>query len=363
MIDNVKITLPTSNRYARWAHDHGLTSVVDNSAPHLNTVTSGSLLRDSVGLHKESDSAWTVSEGLMQNASSSGTPHARVSEGALAHIFDLSAFSDIDHSELSLRFDYDTAASNERLYVHLWGYVDVNSTPSTRTMNLGASNGSAWESANGAMTPYNLGRPDGAFASPVGTASDAAVVLTGSTGPRSFSQTFDLSTFTTAPDTVAGYDYLVIGFAREATSASAPTVVIKNVELSVVGGDTIYAFVREEPQDEFLKNPDNDDLVNLLEYAFGGDPKNGADVGIHPALNLTPDGTPSYVFRRRIDHAARGLVYTVQSATNMVNGAAWTTNGCVETGRAPIDAEFERVTNRLLTGDAVFGRLRVGIEQ
>jgi len=94
---------------------------------------------------------------------------------------------------------------------------------------------------------------------------------------------------------------------------------------------------------------------------LGGDPTGGVDVGILPVPAVTMDGHCAYRYRRRIDHAARELTYTVQRETNLLTGAGWTTNGCVEAGSAPIDAEFESVTNQLQKGDVVFGRLVVGV--
>ncbi|MBT3194283.1 MAG: sulfatase-like hydrolase/transferase, partial [Verrucomicrobia bacterium] len=357
-IDNVKVTVPTSDPYAQWAYDTGLDALPDDSSGDLNRVTTGGLARDDEGWHKVSDSEWTVVDGVMANTSSSGTPHGRVSEGPIARIFDLSAFSSIDSGQLALRFEYDTAAEDESLFAHLWGYVDVRSVPGTPTMNLGASNGNAWESSEGAMMAYNLGRSNGVFTGTAGLADDAAVNLTGASGPQVYSNTFDLSAFTTAPATVDGYDYLVIGFTREATSATAPSVAISNVVLAVPGGDTILNFVRALPPSDLMADPDHDRLVNLAEYALGGSPTGGTDIGIHPFAADGVDGRPDYIYRRRRDAAARGLTYTVECTSNLVP-AAWSTNGSTETGSAAIDSDFQNVTNRVDTGDAGFVRLKI----
>ena len=361
-IDNVMITVPTSNQYARWAYDAGLSSIPDNSNPDLNTVTSGGLNRGQVGWRKSSGSAWTVNEGILGNAS---TENNNVAEGAIARAFSLSPFSNLDSGELSLQFDYSTKDAAEKLFVHLWGYAETTNTPpSIWLMNLGAQSGNAWQGADtNLVSAFNLGKPDGAFLPTAGNAADAAAVLTGSTGEQSYSSTFDLSGFAPpASNTVAGYDTLVLAFAREIAGAVAPEATVRNIVLAVPGGDTIFSFLRAEPEDGVLKDPDSDDLVNLLEYALGGDPTGGVDVGILPVPAVSPDGNLSYQYRRRIDHAARGLTYTVQRETNLVAGAGWTTNGCVEVGSSPIDAGFESVSNRLQKTDVVFGRLVVGIE-
>ncbi len=361
-IDNVKVTVPTSDKYAQWAFDMGLDTVPDNSAPHLNTVTVNGLSRDDEGWHKASDSEWTVSGGVLENTSDSGSPHGRVSEGPLAQMLDLSEFSNLNSSLLALRFEHTLATAGERLHVHLWGCVDISSTPSTGIMNLGASNGNAWQSApTNELTVYNLGKPNGVFTGTRGLASDTAVTISGLIGPQVFSNTFDFSSFTTAPDTIDGYDYITIGFTREATDFPGSMAAISNVTLRAVGGDAILDFTQDIPMGGLGRDPDSDDLVNLLEYALGGDPTGGVDVGIQPVPDIAPDGSLLYRYRRRIDHAARELSYTVQRETNLVTGAGWTTNGCIEEGSTPIDAEFESVTNRFQKGDVVFGRLVVGI--
>lgn len=204
-------------------------------ASGMNSVSSGTLYRDSVGLHKSSSSAWTVSNGVLSNSSTSNSKKA---EGALAVMIDVSSVS-AWHDQLELSFDYTTGDAAEKLFVHVWGYVDVSSDSSTRTMNLGAQNGNAWESAGGDMLAYNLGKPDGVFTGTAGTGSDAAVILTGATGAQTFSGTFDLSAFTTAPDTVAEYDYIVIGFARDIAGTTSPSVTVSNVELTAKTGSML----------------------------------------------------------------------------------------------------------------------------
>ncbi len=97
-------------------------------------------------------------------------------------------------------------------------------------------------------------------------------------------------------------------------------------------------------------NPDADEMINLLEYALGGNPTNATDVGILPTSGIVNDaGTDyfEYVYRRRTDAALRKLTYDLQNNDDLVLGA-WT-NEYVEVGTAVIDADFEAVTNRIST--------------
>ena len=135
----------------------------------------------------------------------------------IAICIDVTDLPESDRSQLTLSFDYTTGDAAEKLFVHLWGCVDLDPSQNPEIMNLGAGSGNAWvEVSSEVMEVYNLGRPDGTFTGSAGSASDAAVSgLTGSVGAQAYSNTFDLSTFTTAPDAVTDYDYIVLGFARE----------------------------------------------------------------------------------------------------------------------------------------------------
>jgi len=114
-------------------------------------------------------------------------------------------------------------------------------------------------------------------------------------------------------------------------------------------------------------DPDRNGLNNLLEYAFGGDPRTATAQGILPSIikaqgpNESGQGV-DYIYRRRRDAAARGLTYTVKASSNLV-AAAWGTSGITQTGTGVVDADFESVTNRIHTGKAGFVRLQIGVEE
>ncbi len=67
-----------------------------------------------------------------------------------------------------------------------------------------------------------------------------------------------------------------------------------------------------------------------------------------------------YAYRRRSDYEARGLVYTVQTTTNLVSND-WNASGVVDAGSGPIVAGLDSVTNRVSTEGLPeqFMRLRV----
>lgn len=202
---------------------------------YFEDFSSGSLgnnlLRDSVGFHAAGSGAWMIDGGELVNTS---TENNHVSEGAVGTIIDLSSLDDPTVSEFTLSFDYTMAEYTETLLVHVWGYVDHSSSPTTAIMNHGAQNGNVWEIASPTyMTSYNFGNPNGEFlGSNRGEAGDAAISLAGFSSPATYQQTFDLSGYTTAPKTLGAYDYLVLAFTRS-IAGSAPGATIDNVTISV----------------------------------------------------------------------------------------------------------------------------------
>lgn len=112
-------------------------------------------------------------------------------------------------------------------------------------------------------------------------------------------------------------------------------------------------------------DPDNDMLNNLYEYGLGGDPTNAADIGYVSGFGILEESGTNffeYVHARRIDAAARGLTYSVETKTNLLSGF-WGTNGVVEVGTGSWSNGFETVTNRVaMTNEAEFIRLKIELE-
>lgn len=338
----------TAIPYQSWAEAGGLGP--GDAYAGLEPLVGGGarLLRDDQSLRKNLVSAWEIREGELVNFS---TNLSAVAEGAVGRIFNLAFLSTNAGSKLKLEFDYATSSPYEKLHVHLWGYVDVSSTPSTHTLNLEASQGSAWESAKLAMTAYNLGRSDGFFNGIPGVAADAAVILTGFEGEQHFSRIFDVSGIPDTSGTIDGFDYLVIGFARNIRNASAPGVRIKNIALTLPGADgaELWSFRPGLRQDDPDADPDSDLQSNFAEYAFGGDPEDGHDAGYPLRLEqVEHEGTNEFhlIYARRIgaDHL---LEYRLARTSNLVE-TAWTEVGYAEFPvTVPLDADFEIVSNRV----------------
>ena len=110
-------------------------------------------------------------------------------------------------------------------------------------------------------------------------------------------------------------------------------------------------------------NPDGDLLDNLGEYALGGDPTNGNDIGYLPQSAVVGDEGGDwfqYVYYMRGDAAGRGLDYYLETSSDLVSGG-WITNSIMPYGVGFLDAGFISVTNRLATSpeDELFMRLRI----
>lgn len=110
-------------------------------------------------------------------------------------------------------------------------------------------------------------------------------------------------------------------------------------------------------------DPDSDGMDNLLEYALGGIPNTDDAASVLPEFTMVDvDGTNwiEYVYNRRLDAGARGLAYDVILSADLTAGS-WSNIGqTAEFGSAPIDEDFESVTNRIATDVSVrFTTLKV----
>ncbi len=112
---------------------------------------------------------------------------------------------------------------------------------------------------------------------------------------------------------------------------------------------------------QMTADPDFDIRDNLYEYAIGGNPTSSVEAaGILPIIGNANGSVFEYIHRRRTNHAALGLSYSVERTTNLVSGT-WTTNGVSISGTAPAETGFEAVTNEIPTSSETeqFIRLKI----
>lgn len=92
-----------------------------------------------------------------------------------------------------------------------------------------------------------------------------------------------------------------------------------------------------------MADPDSDGLNTLSEFAMGGNPTNGADIGYESILDNRSDPMV-FVYPRRLN---AGLVYWLETSTNLVSNV-WTNGGYTELpATGMLDPEFESVTNEV----------------
>lgn len=112
---------------------------------------------------------------------------------------------------------------------------------------------------------------------------------------------------------------------------------------------------------------DGDGLVNLHEYALGGNPVTGVDVpSLSPSFEVMEVGASNvveYIYRRRTDAEQRGLEYHLEVSTNLVTDS-WHTNGPYVVGTVLLEPGFEAVTNHMnALSKEQFFQLRIKMNQ
>ena len=344
----------STDYFGAWATENALDRIPEDVRAD-SVGRERQVQKNNVFYNKWLSTNWTLADGVISGTSNTGNR-------PIAICIDVTDLPESDRSQLTLSFDYTTGDAAEKLFVHLWGCVDLDPSQNPEIMNLGAGSGNAWvEVSSEVMEVYNLGRPDGTFTGSAGSASDAAVSgLTGSVGAQAYSNTFDLSTFTTAPDAVTDYDYIVLGFARDVSGTTTQSVSITNIRLSIEGGATLHEFPLSQVDPTTPEgDPDGDGRSNLYEYGIGGDPNKKSNVGAQPVLDMS-GASGEFCYPRRRDAVARKLTYQVVGASDLTT-PDWSTDGISETGTAVIDDDFEEVVNSVPTG-ASSGFFRVEIE-
>ena len=125
-------------------------------------------------------------------------------------------------------------------------------------------------------------------------------------------------------------------------------------------GDVVDAAACVLPKGVRCLQPE-DSVDNFTEYLFGGNPTNHDSNVILPSYGVEGSWL-EYVYRRRSDYQARGLVYTVEASTNLVSGT-WTTNGVLDAGSGSIDSELDVLTNRIYMGEHTAQYMRLQVKE
>ena len=189
-----------------------------------------------------------------------------------------------------------------------------------------------------------------------------------------------LNAVATNGDFVASLDLVIDNFGYD-PGINGIAISPNGTQLAVVcptGPDTLYlyditsdTYSYEDWAEEFLltggdADPmadfDGDNLNNLTEYAFGGDPTNALDQGLPTTTTLIGEGGTNwleYVYPKQ-SYAYSDLSYYIELTDNLAYGT-WTNAGYSVLGTGMINDDFNAVTNRIPTGskDKQFIRLIV----
>jgi len=108
-------------------------------------------------------------------------------------------------------------------------------------------------------------------------------------------------------------------------------------------------YVNDGRMDDAENGGIGDGMVNLLEYAFGGDPLVDDAATYQPASDFPDVDNWVYVYRRRTDAAIRGLVYELFFKLDLITDPDWlsTVAAGIPESIGPIDSDFEAVTNSI----------------
>jgi len=150
---------------------------------------------------------------------------------------------------------------------------------------------------------------------------------------------------TVSPDhtlgaTTTGMGGFMLAYTVDVGGANTPAYYTQWIDdFSLTGSDAAYS-----------ADPEPDGMINLLEYALGGNPLVDDAAEKLPTFGTNEQGGTNWfntIYNRRRDAAARGLAYDVLASDDLVSNL-WT-NSTEEAGSVILDAEFESVTNRVST--------------
>ena len=122
--------------------------------------------------------------------------------------------------------------------------------------------------------------------------------------------------------------------------------------------------VDDDPLNDAENGGTGDGMVNLAEYAFGGNPLADDAATYLPTSEFIGVDTWNYVYRRRNDHDFRNLAYELLYDEDLVADPSWPLTNLWTDGFGTIDSEFEMVTNTIPTSsnDTAFLKLEISVE-
>jgi len=175
-------------------------------------------------------SEWTISGGVVENASTNaatGYPYSKPAEAALFNMFSNITAT---NTHLNFSFDYNVSAG-DTLFVHLWGYTGISDFDGQHVGNIEASANGAMpneEQSSDELDAFNL--KDGATTGFGGAGTAISGPLTGS---GTFNASVSISELGIAGIQNTGdFTYFLIGFGKDEDGTTGTTS-LDNVSLIV----------------------------------------------------------------------------------------------------------------------------------
>ena len=206
----------------------------------------GVAVRDDTLWQANTNSGWThgVGNTWVYNGAT-GTPtgnDGNAAEGPFLKMLDLSGAGLTNEHMLNLSFNYsawgaEAGSGVDDLYIHVWGFVDVNSTASTVVADLFGQEGNSW----GALTPteyddftrYNLKDGSVLAAGNSSNAGSRAITMNNISLSLTNDGTQANANFLlTSTGTLANYDYLAVSFTRNVADDSGEAFAIRDFTLT-----------------------------------------------------------------------------------------------------------------------------------
>jgi hypothetical protein len=216
------------------------------------TLSTTGFTRDTSGWHKSGGSAWGYGTGNTWLYNTNSANNNNISDGAMAQIVNLSSLGLTSENQLQVNMTYNAwnGTTPIDVYVHVWGLVDKSSTATSDFANLGAQNGAMWGQNLAQFDYYNLGsgvkfttggggEADGGAAAIKLLDQDTGTALIGDA--VAYSSTISLSGYSL--DTLAQYDYFVIGIAKNVTASTDNGFAIHDIKVTAVPEPSTYGLI------------------------------------------------------------------------------------------------------------------------
>ena len=235
----------STNTQAAITYNQIYTTTFDEGAGNVLDKGDNQAVRDDSLWQAASGSSWNHGTGnTWVFNTATGVPGANDGvgpEGPLFKILDLSGAGLTNEHMLNLSFNYsawgaEPGSGVDDLYIHVWGFVDVNSTASTVVADLNSQEGNSWGALNPSeyddFTRYNLKDGSVLAAGSSSNAGSRAITMDNiSLSVLNDGTQANANFLLESTGTLANYDYLAVSFTRNVADDSGEAFAIRDFTL------------------------------------------------------------------------------------------------------------------------------------